>query len=204
MAFGCPMEAIAQLELAYFLFKAGVSDFHGCVEWAIERLTRDEESGDSDVVRLAAATQREEVLALVEKVIERYVDPAACDDQLVAGKYVAALHEKYLGQSVSVTSLDAIFTMLSIYLVYPDWLVILSRNCEYATDRAYFSVPFEREFAYVAGLWASVTSHSEFEGKYRRAVSEQKTGLGDIACVAVSHPAREWVEPLLRSGNDRS
>jgi hypothetical protein len=166
------MEAIEQLELTCFLSRVGANDFHDCIDWAVERLMRYEEGDDFDVVRLAAATEREEATALVEKILERYNKPAVCDDQLLAGKHVAALHAQYLAKSVSVTSLDAIFTMLFTYLDYPSWLVTLSRNCEYATDIPSFVEPFEREFAYVADLWASVTSRSEFEGKYRRDVSK--------------------------------
>jgi hypothetical protein len=139
------MKALEQLELTYFLSRVGVSDFHDCIDWAIKRLMRDEEGDDFDIVRLAAATEREEVVALVEKIIERYHNGPLCDDQLLAGKYVAALHGAYLAKSMTVTSLDATFTMLSTRPEYPDWLVILSRNGEYATDMAYFLDPFESE-----------------------------------------------------------
>ena len=68
-------------------------------------------------------------------------------------------------------SLDVILTRLYPALAYPDWLVMLSRNCEYATDVPEFVQSFEREFAYPAGLWAGADSVAEFEQRYSRATS---------------------------------
>jgi hypothetical protein len=48
---------------------------------------------------------------------------------------------------------------------------MLSRNCEYATDVADFEQPFEREFAYIALLWAEAGSTAGFEQRYSRATS---------------------------------
>ena len=50
---------------------------------------------------------------------------------------------------------------------------MLSRNCEYATDIPAFKEPFEREFEYVASLWASTASKAEFEAQYSREISNQ-------------------------------
>jgi hypothetical protein len=36
-----------------------------------------------------------------------------------------------------------------------------------------FEEPFEQEFSYIAGLWDSAASRSEFEARYRRAISNQ-------------------------------
>ena len=95
------------------------------------------------------------------------------DDQLAAGKYVVTLYDSYLKGKETIESLDGKLAKLYHHLGYPNWLVMLSRNCEYATDVPCFREPFEKEFAYVAGVWASVTSRAEFEAKYSRETSNQ-------------------------------
>jgi hypothetical protein len=50
---------------------------------------------------------------------------------------------------------------------------MLARNCEYATDVSAFKEPFEREFEYIASLWASAASQAEFDAKYSREISNQ-------------------------------
>jgi hypothetical protein len=167
------MNAISQLQNAYFLLKFGIESHQPCIDWAIERLQSDQEGDDLDVVLLAAATDRDEVLPLVGKIIERYIGLAALDDELAAGKYIASLHQAYQAGKETVASLDEKFTKLYYSLGYPDWLVMLSRNCEYATDIPAFLKPFEDEFVYVANLWASAASCNEFESQYSRDISNQ-------------------------------
>jgi hypothetical protein len=166
------MEAIEQLEHDYFLLKVGVGDFQACVEWATERLRYDQEGDDLEIVLLSGAREQE-VIPLVEQILERYRGPSVLEDQLAAGKYVALLRRAYLRGDETIESLDAKLTKLYSHLAYPDWLVMLSRNCEYATDVPAFEEPFEKEFAYVAGLWESASSKAEFESKYSRSVSNQ-------------------------------
>ena len=167
------MEAIAQLQHNYFLLKVGVGDFRECIDWALMRLQHDQEGDDLEIVLLAVATELAETTTLVELIVARYCGANTIDEQLVAGKYLALLRDAYLKGRETVESLDAKFSKLYNQLDQPDWLVMLSRNCEYATDVPAFEEPFEKEFAYVAGLWESATSRTDFEDKYSRAVSNQ-------------------------------
>jgi hypothetical protein len=82
------------------------------------------------VVLLAAATEQDDVLQLVPRIIERYSGPDALDEQIAAGKYLASLHDVYLVHKETIESLDSKFSKLFHGLGYPDWLVVLSRNCE--------------------------------------------------------------------------
>ena len=77
----------------------------------------------------------------------------------------------YLAGRESVSSLDAIFARLYPALAYPDWLTMLSRNCEYAIDVPDFEQPFEDEFRYIASLWAQAESLAAFEREYSRQTS---------------------------------
>lgn len=167
------MEAIAQLEQEYFLLKVGVGNLHACIDWAIERLRQNQEGDDREIVLLAAATEQEEVTALVEKIITRYRGIHTLDEQLAAGKYMVSLRDAYIQGKETIESIDAKLTRLYQRLGYPDWLTMLSRNCEYATDVPAFKEPFEQEFAYIAELWKGASSTDEFEAQYSRAVSSQ-------------------------------
>lgn len=165
------MEQLTELDIAVFQLRMGFGHADRCVDWAVERLRRDEEGDDLEVVLLASARGRDEVLPLVEVIIERYRGVERPADQFLAGKYIVELRAAYLAGQECVSSLDAILTRLYPALDYPDWLVMLSRNCEYATDVADFEQPFEDEFRYVASLWAQADSLAAFERAYSRETS---------------------------------
>jgi hypothetical protein len=167
------MEAIVQLEHAYFLTKVGLGSFRACIDWAIERLQKDEEGSDLDIVLLAASIEEEQAIPLVERIVSRYCASNDFDEHLAAGKYVAGLRETYFKKEETIASLDATFSKLYHCLDYPTWLVMLCRNCEYATDIPAFVKPFEEELSYIADLWESVTSRADFEARYSRVVSSQ-------------------------------
>jgi hypothetical protein len=165
------MEQLTELKLAVFQLRMGFGQADRCVDWAVERLRLDQEGGDLEVVLLASARGADEVLPLADVILARYRDTERIDAQFLTGKYIVELRAAYLAGRESVSSLDAIFTRLYPALDYPDWLVMLSRNCEYATDVADFGQPFEREFAYIALLWAEAGSTAEFEQRYSRETS---------------------------------
>jgi hypothetical protein len=169
----CPLKAIEQLAHHYLLLKAGAGDMDACIDWAIERLRHDEEGDDLDIVLLAGATEANEAAPLVRQIVERYCGADIRDDELAAGKYVAHLRKSYLLGAETIASLDLKLTGLYRRLDYPDWLGMLTRNCEYATDIPVFEESFEKEFAYLAGLWESAMSRAEFESLYRREISAQ-------------------------------
>lgn len=160
-----------QLHSQYALLKLGLADITSCIDWAIKRLQLDEEGDDLEVVLLAAANDSEEALPLIEIVLERYIGLDSIDYEFLAGKYIAALRSRYLAGDESIQSIDAILTKLSYKIAYPSWFVMLSRNCEYATDVEDFRQPFEQEFEYISKLWESANSRVEFEASYDREVS---------------------------------
>lgn len=169
------MEAIEILEYEHFLLRFGWGGGDACVDWAVTRLGNDEEADDLEIVLLASARGREEVLPLVEVILERYCGEERLADEFVAGKYIAALRTAYLKGEETVESLDMKFSSIYPKLGYPDWLVMLSRNCEYALDIPAFEEPFEKEFEYVANLWAVAQSLPEFNASY----SWEKSNLHD-------------------------
>lgn len=166
------MKNIEQLRHLHFFYKAGLATYSECIEWAVDRLQLNQEEEDLDVVLLAAATDGDEVLPLVEKIIQKNAD-TPFNEELVAGKHVAFLYEAYKTGDESVTSLEDKLNKLYNALGNPDWLVMLSRNCEYATDIPAFLRPFEEEFKYIAELWASSETRNEFWKRYSRDLSNQ-------------------------------
>jgi hypothetical protein len=171
------MEAINQLEHSYFLLKSGGGDYHECVQWALDRLRGNEEGDDEDIVLLAACSARSEVLAFAEHVVERYSGYQALDPQLAAGKYLVALRHDYLRHVETVRTLES--KLLSLYdrLGFPGWLAVLCRNCRYAKEGPQYREYFEKEFAYLARLWAVAGSRAHFESRYNRAISAKHDAL---------------------------
>ena len=171
------MEAITQLERSYFLVKSGGGDYHECIEWALDRLRRDEEGDDTDIVLLAASADRYEVLTFAEHVIERYSGFQALDEQLAAGKYLVALRHDYQRGLETPHTLESKLQSLYERLQYPGWLAVLCRNCRHAKVASPYRELFEKEFAYLARLWAVAMSRQQFESRYHRAVSLRHDAL---------------------------
>ena len=167
-----------ELELECFRLRHGDGQAERCVDWAVERLRLDQEGDDLEIVLLASARGVDEVLPLAEVIIERYRGDARLAEQFLAGKYIVALRAAYLAGRESVSSLDTIFARLYPALGYPDWLVMLSRNCEYATDVPDFEQPFELEFGYIASLWADAGDAGAFERLYDR----ERSNRQGVAC----------------------
>ena len=167
------MEQLTELDNAVFQLRTGLDQADRCVDWAVERLRLDQEGDDLEVVLLASARGIDEVLPLAEAIIARYRGAQRLDEHFLAGKYIVELRAAYLAGRESVSSLDAIFTRLYPALDYPDWLTMLSRNCEYAIDVPDFEQPFEDEFHYIASLWAQAEDLAAFEREYSRETSNR-------------------------------
>jgi len=93
------------------------------------------------------------------------------NEEYWAGKFVVELHKKFYGKEIDIFELETILLKLYNKLGYPNWLVMLSRNCEYATDVTDFEQPFRDEFEYIVGLWGSCNSVTEFNTLYDRNIS---------------------------------
>ena len=56
-------------------------------------------------------------------------------------------------------------------LHFPGWLSVLCRNCRLAQEATPYRDLFDKEFAYLARLWAVAMSRQQFESRYNRAIS---------------------------------
>lgn len=180
------MNKIDDLQKDYARYQLGLAVGSSFIDWAIERLEAEEEDNDLEIVLLASARTEEEALPLTEKILHRYM-PEDLNLELVAGKEIVHLHSRYLKGELSISNLDDIINNIYVRLNYPNWLVMLSRNCEYATDIDNFKKPFEAEFKYIARLWASSTSVAEFNDAYSRKVSDMH-----------SLPANQGMQPTVQ------
>jgi hypothetical protein len=171
------MEAINQLEYSYFLARSAGGDYRDCIDWALERLRRNEEADDADVIMLAASEEPEEARTFTELVIEKYSGFQALDEQLAGGKYLVALRHEYLRGNETVHTLESKLWRLYEHLHKPGWLSVLCRNCRHARAAEPYKELFEREFAYLARLWAVASTRRQFESRYNHAISTRHDGI---------------------------
>jgi hypothetical protein len=171
------MEAINQLEYSYFLARSAGGDYRDCIDWACERLLRNEEGDDPDVFMLAACEEPEEARTFAELVIERYSGFQSLDDELAGGKYLVALRHEYLRGNETVHTLESKLQRLYEHLQHPSWLSVLCRNCRHARNAAAYQELFDSEFAYLTRLWAVATSRTQFDSRYNRRISARHDGI---------------------------
>jgi len=171
------MEAINQLEYSYFLARSVGGDYRDCIDWAVERLRRNEEGDDSDVIMLAASDEPEAARTFTELVIEKYSGYQALDLQLAGGKYLVALRHEYQRGNETVHTLESKLQRLYSHLHHPSWLSVLCRNCRHARSSLAFKDLFEKEFAYLARIWAVATTRAQFDHRYNHAISRRHDGI---------------------------
>ena len=166
------MAHIQDLFFRYWFYMVNASEW---IDWAVERLQHNEEGDDLDIVMLAAMGRVDKPRKLIERIFQKYSGLAVSDEQLIAGKFVVLLRERYLAGSESIDSLDHQFRRI-FYSDMIEWMMDLMRICEYANvlDLGYL-VPFEREFEYIAGLWSEADSVEAFKAHWNPDLSERTT-----------------------------
>ena len=154
---------------------AGSGSTLACIDWGITQLEMNKESNDSDVLSLAATNDKNEAIKITERILNNHLGGG--DPAVSAGKHTVLLNQMYRENLVSIVALNCVIGTLYSQLGHPDWLVMLSRNCEYATDIPDFVPAFEAEFDYIAGLWSKAGSANEFLQVYDRNTSNSHDGL---------------------------
>jgi len=164
------MTALSELQRAFWRYRLGLADGSECIDWAVARLVADEERNDLEIKLLAGATKYSEIIPLVETILRRY-GGESIDESFLWGKFICELHSGYQAGKIKIEELDRFLSWIYDALNYPSWLVMLSRNCEYAIDVEPFVKPFQEEFNYVAKLWQEAASTEEFMRNYDRNIS---------------------------------
>jgi hypothetical protein len=167
------VHAVEELQHVLAAHKYGFGSLNACVEWAVERLSRNEDAGDEDVILLASSADDSETEQLSRRIVHRYLPPDALNEAMWAGRLLVQLYDRYKAGAISIVALEPIVYAMYRKLEYPDWLVMLSRNCEYATDVEPFVKPFEDEFEYISDLWRRSLSIGDFESKHESRISNR-------------------------------
>ncbi len=165
------MNSVETLQNALFAYKHGICGLKECVDWAVARLSENENEGDADIILLAGSSNDSEAKCLAQNIVHRYLQPDALQEEVLAGRLLVRLHDSYRAGTISIVELEPIIDALYRNLGYPNWLVMLGRNCEYATDIEPFVKPFEDEFEYISALWKQSKSIDDFHKKYDRQIS---------------------------------
>jgi hypothetical protein len=146
-------------------------NYEGCINWAIKQI---EKGVDEDNINILAGLNPNnswEIEEYIEKIIGEENVFEDNNIQTWAGEVVVKNGEKYFGKEIDIFELERILTELCYKLNYPDWLVMLSRNCEYATDIKSFEKPFLDELNYIMDLWKKSFDLNDFNKKYDRSIS---------------------------------
>lgn len=165
------MNNIEELHDIYVRANFGLSQWKDCVSWALDRLLNDEEGDDNNIILLASSNDEKEIKELTKKILPAYLSDDMLNEEYRTGMYVVQLHKKFHANRIDIFELETILHKLYYNLDYPNWLVMLSRNCEYATDIPNFEQPFKDEFEYIVGLWGNCDSLKAFNEVYDRNIS---------------------------------
>jgi len=154
-------------------FKAKFLDigFQECVDWAVRQL--DQNPNNMNVMILAGLEKNDywEIKKYIEAIIGSELVDSSQSNENWAGKYLLELEHKFKEDQISIQKLDEILSKIYYRLDYPNWLVMLARNCEYATDVDAFMKPFLDELDYVCSIWRVSATIEEFNQKYDRKIS---------------------------------
>lgn len=165
------IKSIEDLHSIYIQMRFGWANWTALSQWALERMLNHEDYDDENIILLAGSSFEDEANELASKILVKYLDLEKQNEEYWAGKYIVQLYEKFHTERLNIFELSNIINKIYYMLGHPSWLVILSRNCEYATDVESFEIPFHQEFDYISELWKSCMSLAEFLSKYDRAIS---------------------------------
>lgn len=165
------IKSIEDLHSIYVQIIFGWSNWNALSQWALERLLNNEDNGDENIILLAGSSFEDEASELTNKILTEHLDPEKQNKEYWAGKYIVELYERSYKEELDIFELSNIINRIYSKLGYQNWLVMLSRNCEYATDVDEFEIPFHEEFSYISELWQSCASVAEFLSKYDRSIS---------------------------------
>lgn len=149
--------------------------YQKCIDWAVEELVNGEDDLDVCILAGANINDIEEIKMYIRKIVPDYDDNKNGKMEERAGAIVVEYGQKYFDGEITVWDLDKILDKLYVRIDYSDWLVMLGRNCEYATDIDCFFMPFEKELRYIMGLWQSYPRYEEFKDNYDRNTSNKNS-----------------------------
>lgn len=146
------------------------SSYKTTIDWAISQLLNDVD--DINVALIAGSNYKDEreIEAYIENILGKNNEFSDYEVEEIAGKIIVEKSKEYLNGCISILEIENI--IYKFYLsIDSDWLIVLSRNAEYATDIDYFVKPFEKELKYISRLWETYPTYNEFYIHYNRDIS---------------------------------
>jgi hypothetical protein len=147
------------------------SDYSACIDWALYELSKGHTAEDICILAGLEKNDHWEIKRYIERIVSEDIIGDAFWQQTWAGKAICRMYDQYRSGALNLSELEKKIDRLYVGLGYPLWLVMLARNCEYATDTDAFTKPFEEEFEYIASLWRISDDLGEFLQKYKREIS---------------------------------
>ena len=141
------------------------------IDWAISELLTGVEDGNICILASFNSDDDFEIEYYLDKLLADKPRIGIDESYEVIGEIIIKLSNQYSQKNITIPEIDRIINHIFILTDYVDWLVMLARNCEYATDIDVFLRPFEEELDYIADLWIDYNSYSEFSLKYNRKMS---------------------------------
>jgi hypothetical protein len=147
------------------------ASYQQCIDWAVSELLRGVE--DLNVCLLASSNvnDKHEMDSYIRNILGDNFIISEVELQETAGELIINFGDKYFSNKITIIDIESIIYKLYLSLENNDWLVILSRNAEYATDIDYFKKPFENELKYIIELWSQYTIYTDFINNYHRRIS---------------------------------
>jgi len=165
------IKSIEDLHSIYIQIRFGWANWSALSQWALERLLNHEDNDDENIVLLAGSSFEYEANELANKILMQHLEIEKQNEEYWAGNYIVQLRDRFYKEELNILELSDIINKIYYKLGYPNWLVMLSRNCEYATDVEEFEIPFHKELNYISQIWQSCMSLTEFLSKYDRTIS---------------------------------
>lgn len=165
------MYKLEELKKKYLEYLFEGEKYNNLVDWACEILSNNKEEDDLEISLLASSNEEKEASELTKVILSRYLGFNSNKIETFIGKYIVYLYQRYKNRELERSEIEPILWRLFYDHNMPDWLVMLSRNCECSTDIDNYIEPFEQEFEYISNLWRKSTSYEEFLSKYDRKIS---------------------------------
>ncbi len=160
-----------ELKLTFIEAQFFKSSFEKTIEWAMTQI----ENGVDDInVNILAGLNPNhyfEIKEYIEKILCVEMSISKADLEEWAGNYIIELKQLFDKKKIDIWKFDEKISQLYYKLNYPNWMVMLARNCEYSTDIKDFEKPFKEELEYITGLWTIYPEYSEFIKYYDRNIS---------------------------------
>lgn len=146
------------------------------VDWAVSELLRGVDNIDVCLLASTVSNNNDEINLYIKNILGQNSGFSLSEIHEATGRIILDTGEKYYNHQISIIEIEKVIGKLYLSIEENDWLVILARNAEYATDIDYFTTHFENELKYIMSLWRDYPVYSDFIQNYDRNISNLNMG----------------------------